>query len=329
MHLPVLKQHDVMVGIDIHEAIVPPSPTPIKLPHAVCAQIDWVKDGKDLHHSVLIQGKAAVSQLHDIGHWIPHVCPNLLLPFIIGFSSSHVLLASSTVLVEGKPMAAGPFVTPVLNCGEPVPLPFGFILNTSTVRINITWSDLLRAIAYGLVIMAISFIAWAIGNGLGKLLGKGIKSLTTKISQTVSKEISQSISKASMESLTVSAAKDLTTSLTQKLEVEVTQEATESILVSLSKDSSFLVDSTLAQGILENTSKEIISSTESKIITVGGIEIASEQVEAAARESITTTAVTTYTASASEAAQTLISAPITTPASDAAGGYLQGVTFGD
>lgn len=144
-----------MVGVDLHDAIVPPNLTKKipSLPHVVAAPLRGGAQtlfgvgyaGSVLHAPrVRARGADALQRSTDIGVAIPHVQVNLLVPVIMADSKSKSLFGAGTVRAQGRPVATAVFATwnLNLNCGDPIRLPSGYVDAPNTVRAGMTEGDL-------------------------------------------------------------------------------------------------------------------------------------------------------------------------------------------
>jgi len=178
-----------MIGIDLHDAIVPPSGRKIpSLPHTVFAPLHGASAGYAatvLHvPNVRVCFAAALQRSTDIGSMIKHVQINALVPFIMYDSKSKSEFGAGTVRVGGRPVGVAVFQTfnLNLNCGDPTRLPSGYVNAPSTVRAGMTLGDLYA----GLAEMAFD-IAWAmlkskvfkaaIMPAISRILGKSFAAL--------------------------------------------------------------------------------------------------------------------------------------------------------
>ena len=125
---PAAKKDDRITAVDVH-LVQPPGPTaPIPVPHPFNALIDG-----DLSGDVTIEGQPAAVAGSTASNQPSH------LPQGGSFVSpprnrGRILLGSSTVLINGKPAArAG---DSAMTCNDPVDLPVGTVVATSTVFIG-------------------------------------------------------------------------------------------------------------------------------------------------------------------------------------------------
>jgi hypothetical protein len=119
---------------------------------------------------------------------IPHIGPpriTILLEILLSGSESHFGPISAQVSDQygaaGNPAAAlGIIVNPNLNCGFPLPTPFGFVIAPTTHFVGMTLGDLVA----GMLSMAFDFLVQAalnkLGAKLGDWLGKGAGALANK-----------------------------------------------------------------------------------------------------------------------------------------------------
>src|SRR5688572_20022174 len=106
-----VTEWDLMVGMDGHNEITLPIPPAAPSPmhkHIVAATMRWAANaGEWSKQNVFIEGRLRCKHFHDIAYLIPHIPipPNgcVLLPVIIGFSSSKIALGSFSVYANGDP----------------------------------------------------------------------------------------------------------------------------------------------------------------------------------------------------------------------------------
>jgi len=172
----VLKPNHFMLGLDFHDALIPPSPKPIPLvPHTVFAPMEGYVGAASVSRAakVKVEFVDALKRGTDIGIGIPHVGANLLLPLVIAGSGSKSYFGANTVRLEGVGIAVGVLKTQNinLNCGGSTspPTPTGLVMAPSTVRAGMTQGDLAAGLLH---MVAEGTIQYGIGLGLG-LIGDG------------------------------------------------------------------------------------------------------------------------------------------------------------
>jgi uncharacterized Zn-binding protein involved in type VI secretion len=128
MPQPAAKQGDRVVAVDIH-LIQPTAPvSPLPIPHPFSGVLDG-----DLSGDVTINGGAAATLGSTATNTPAHV--PLGGKFVVEpRNRAQVVSGSGTVLINGKPAArAG---DTALTCNDPVDLPVGTVVATSTVLIG-------------------------------------------------------------------------------------------------------------------------------------------------------------------------------------------------
>ncbi len=187
----LLRPMHEMVGIDPHDAVMPPSPskTPL-IPHLAYAplrggaSVASPQFAKTVKHApkVRVQFEDALQRSTDIGPFIPHAQYNMLLPAIWVSSKSKSAFGASTVRAEGRPVAVAVFktVTVNLNCCEPVRQLTGYVSAPSTVRAGMTQGDLiagLAEIAFDTVLSVVKSQIFAkyVMPAIARILGKGFE----------------------------------------------------------------------------------------------------------------------------------------------------------
>jgi hypothetical protein len=111
----------------------------------------------------------------DIGMMIPHIGPpSITLPIEILLSGSKSHFGASKTIVKDQFGASGPvaiamlgFTNLNLNCGYPLPTPFGQVIAPTTHVTTVTLGDLIA----GLYLMAFDFCLQALLNKLGGKMG--------------------------------------------------------------------------------------------------------------------------------------------------------------
>jgi hypothetical protein len=199
----ILRQYHVMAGCDFHNevnAVIPPTPAPF-VPHVV----GHVLQGWGLTPTALMTsektkalGTKIMQRNTDIGNGIIHVPippypPCALLILIIPFSGSKSYWGASSVLMEGKPVAAAILVVVNLNlnCGDPIAQPFNLVLTWGNVVCGMTVGDIIGGIVAMYVDMAITGAFYAMGLGISSKLGITNKFFDGLVSGLISQVIQQ------------------------------------------------------------------------------------------------------------------------------------------
>ena len=170
----ILKPNHFMFGIDLHDAVIPPSPTPIPfIPHIGWGNLEG-NVGSPPGTKAARTNAESVPMLQrgtDIGLGIPHFSLNILLPLVILGSGSKSYFGAGTVKLEGTAVAVAVLhnANINLNCGGSTipPTPSGYVIAPCTVRAGMTFGDLLAGILQMVVEAAVQ---WGIGFALGKVL---------------------------------------------------------------------------------------------------------------------------------------------------------------
>jgi hypothetical protein len=125
----------------------------------------------------------------DIGPMIPHIgVPSTTLMIEIATSGSKSHFGPSYYHVNDQTGAAGNpavallmSVNPNLNCGYPLPTPFGMVMALTTQALGMSWGDIVG----GLYQMALDFMLQAIlqklGGSVGNWIGKGMGALAREM----------------------------------------------------------------------------------------------------------------------------------------------------
>lgn len=183
----VLKPNHFMLGIDFHDALVPPDPQPILfMPHDAFAPLEGLVGASSVKKAAKTNAEHVpmLQRATDIGIMIPHIGLNALLPLVILGSGSKSYFGAGTVQLEGKATAVAVLndANINLNCGGGTtpPTPTGYVFAPCTVRAGMTMGDLYAGIAQmvveGLVTWGINFGLGKATTGLGPVLG-GVASL--------------------------------------------------------------------------------------------------------------------------------------------------------
>ena len=199
----ILRQYHVMVGCDFHNevnAAIPPTPAPF-VPHLVGHKLEgWGITPTALMTSEKTKalGTKIMQRNTDIGNGIIHVPippwpPCLLLLVIIPFSGSKSYWGASSVLVEGKPVAAAILVVVNLNlnCGDPCAQPFNLVFTWGNVVCGMTVGDIIGGMVAMYVDMAITGAFYAMGLGISSKLGITNKFVDGLVSGLISQVIQQ------------------------------------------------------------------------------------------------------------------------------------------
>lgn len=327
--MPVIKKGDPMLGIDVHDCIVPPAPAVVKFyPHAVAAMIGWVADHDALSTNVLVNGVPAGKQFHDIKNLVPHVplppVPNVLLAITIPFSGSKVMLGSSTVLVNDKPIGVGPL--PVLNCGDPLSLPTGAVVPLTNVFAGVSLADLLMALAVMLVEMGISFLANVVGGAIG---GRIAGALSRRMASRVTATLTSRIAAREMRAVAQRTGSEIAGNVIVAVEREIGQSMSQQMTRETAERASFLFTERATRESFE-ASQQIVARETVVAASENGVAVAQREVVA---ETSQTVVRETYERSASEASEAISGKVVETgvgntagnAAGDAAEGFGQGL----
>lgn len=178
----VLKGFHPMIGIDMHQMLVPPAPLTPPAPYNT-VQILYGLGGLVATHSKTIFTDSfgpTIMKGSDIGPLIPHIGgPSVLLAVEIPLSASKCHFGSSKYKCkEGTVGVSMLFAINLnLNCGTPVPTPTGTVIAVATHRVDMTMGDILAGIGNmaGDLLMQ-SALQWA-GGKVGGAAAKGLGSL--------------------------------------------------------------------------------------------------------------------------------------------------------
>jgi len=187
----ILKAWHPMIGRDLHIPWPPgsPSPAPAPAPYTVCAPMGGIVPLTTRFTTTSFTDGLAPAMLRgtDIGMMIPHVgAPSITLPLEMLLSGSKSHFGASKTIVRDQFGATGPvaiamlgFTNLNLNCGYPLPTPFGQVIAPTTHVTTVTLGDLVA----GLYLMAFDFCLQAILNKLGSKVGEWMGSAAGAIAR--------------------------------------------------------------------------------------------------------------------------------------------------
>jgi hypothetical protein len=184
MMFNVLIEWHPMIGVDLHEDVLPPAPPVPMAPHLTAATLNWIIPAAMSSKTFATFVHARIMQRGtDIQSLIPHIPltpAGALAPVLTVFSGSKSHFGPRSVEVEGTPVAVALLgaVNVNLNCGD-LPMPTGYVLAPNTVVAGMTLGDVLgglfammadTAMQYGM--NAVLGPMGALGGGIaGALLG--------------------------------------------------------------------------------------------------------------------------------------------------------------
>src|SRR4051812_18016860 len=129
----VLKPNHFMLGVDFHDALIPPDPKPIPfIPHSVFAPLEGYVGAGSVKKAAKTNAEYVpmLQRGTDIGQMIPHIGLNVLLPFVIAGSGSKSYFGAGTVQLEKTAVAVAVLhdANINLNCGGSTgpPTPTGY-----------------------------------------------------------------------------------------------------------------------------------------------------------------------------------------------------------
>ncbi len=196
----VMKWTDPLLSLDVHNAIIPPSPTPVPLPyfhgsflgHGVIGSKSKFSGSPETiaKHPILTTGIQPMLQGTDTGYFDVHIGnpANVLLPITIAFSSSKSLFVASTVQMNDAPTTAAVLimVNLNLNCNFPVSLPNGYVFSFNTVQAGMSIGDILAGIVSGVLQMLVDFAlnkftSYASGLPISRGFNQSINQLSSRL----------------------------------------------------------------------------------------------------------------------------------------------------
>jgi hypothetical protein len=180
----VLKHFHPMLGYDFHIPWPPGLPTPLAspVPYVTFAPMLTGLFITSKYSTTAYSEYMGMTMLQgtDIGPMIAHVGPpSLTLPIEMVFSASKSHFGVANYLVDGKPIAVSLLfiVNLNLNCGTPVPTPFGLVFALTTHRVDMTYADICGGLAR---MGADALMQWALGK-LGNWVGDKIFPLISRV----------------------------------------------------------------------------------------------------------------------------------------------------
>lgn len=178
----VLKGFHPMIGIDMHQVLIPPAPlTPAPVPHNTLYTL--LGTGATAAYSKTIFTDSfgpTIMKGSDIGPLIPHLgSVSVLLAVEIPLSASKNHFGSSKYkCAEGVVGVSMLFAVNLnLNCGTPCPTPTGTVLAVATHRVDMTMGDVFA----GAMNMCADFLMQTALQWVGGKAGGAAASLTGKV----------------------------------------------------------------------------------------------------------------------------------------------------
>ncbi len=193
------------VGYCQHDSVFPMPPgTFPRFPHIDFDVVNglWIMSlptqipGQSISRGDILDCNTAMEgEMADAGLILPHVSIppvpfNALLPIIIFFGSSKILMASAQTIIHTKSpvfqsesslpvgCCAFPYIPLSINlqCWDPIPLPTDIVVAPNTVQVGINWADYLNL----LIKFVIEVVTALAVNGLGKAYKKLFKKVPVK-----------------------------------------------------------------------------------------------------------------------------------------------------
>jgi len=176
----IMKHWHPMLGRDLHIPWPPgsPAPAPAPVPYMTMSTMMGIGVTAMYAPTHMSQGMGMTMNVGtDIGPMIAHIgTPSNTMPIEMPLSSSKSYFGPSNVLAGGKPIAAGLLgnTNMNLNCGTPIPVPFGQVIVLNTHYVSMSLADILG----GAMAMATDFAIQAalqlVGSRLGDAVGGAI-----------------------------------------------------------------------------------------------------------------------------------------------------------
>lgn len=187
----VLKAWHPMLGLDLHVPWPPgsPAPAPAPVPYITTMLMVGVVPLTTRYTTTVYTDGLAPAMVRgtDIGPMIPHLGPpSLTIAIEMLMSGSKSYFGASSVHVRDQWGAPGNlacgllgFTNPNLNCGTPVPTPFGLVIAPTTHMETLTLGDMVA----GLCLMAVDFALQALLNKVGSLAGELLSKGATAVAR--------------------------------------------------------------------------------------------------------------------------------------------------
>ncbi|MGB1308467.1 MAG: hypothetical protein ACPG6B_06130, partial [Oceanihabitans sp.] len=175
MHCSLHTNIHPMVGVDLHNGIIPgtpPVPTPF-MPHFVSQVLGGLNLKASLATKVMSHNFITLQRGSDIGLGIGHVATNLLFPILVLASSSVSQFGSFTVHLEGKPAAIAPlvYVGFNFNCFDPAPWNTNLIVAPGCNMAGFSLADYVASMVSIALSIAVGFVCNAAFGGLTSASG--------------------------------------------------------------------------------------------------------------------------------------------------------------
>ena len=175
MHCSIHTNVHPMVGMDLHNGIVPgvpPVPTPF-MPHFVAQVLGGLNLKASLAKTVISHNFITLQRGSDIGLGIGHVATNILFPLLVLTSSSVSQFGSFTVQLEGKPAAIAPlvYVGFNFNCYDPVPWNTNLVVAPGCNMAGFNYADYVASMVSIALSMAVGFVCSKAFGGLTSASG--------------------------------------------------------------------------------------------------------------------------------------------------------------
>ncbi len=182
MHCSIHTNIHPMVGVDLHNAVLPavppapPLPAPF-MPHIVAQVLGGLNITAATTKTVFSHNFFTLQRGSDIGPFIGHVPlpANILFPLLILTSGSISEFGAFSVLSEGKAVAIAPliYVGFNYNCYDPVPWNTNLVIAPGTNMAGFNMADFCASLVSIAFDLALSFAAGKVAKGLaGQIASK-------------------------------------------------------------------------------------------------------------------------------------------------------------
>ncbi|NVB37691.1 hypothetical protein G6O69_07590 [Pseudenhygromyxa sp. WMMC2535] len=164
-----IANYHPMIGVDLHNGypLLVPVPLVPLAPHLVFAMVrfgPWWMASSQENLDIKMPPGNAMAKVFDIGMFVPHItfpAMNHVVHMLINTlgSSSQGHFGVSSVQTPKGPLAVALalIVNPQLECGDPCPLPTGFVIAPNTVIAGMTLGDFLAGVFSMAITSAVQF----------------------------------------------------------------------------------------------------------------------------------------------------------------------------
>lgn len=177
----VLKGFHPMIGIDMHQVLIPPAPLTPPVPHNTVYTLLGTAATAAYSTTIFTDSFGpTIMKGSDIGPLIPHIGSfSVLLAIEIPLSASKNHFGSSKYKCDKGTVGVSMLfaINLNLNCGTPVPTPTGTVIAVATHRVDMTMGDVLAGIGN----MACDYLMQSALQWGGGKIGGAVAGVTGKL----------------------------------------------------------------------------------------------------------------------------------------------------